>query len=105
MEPFEESGVFWLPTQPGRRIAGKLAVNRDGIGLTVYDSLRPVEFPGDQVIEIKPERVVEGTVFGRLTDRDAEVTLLDVSGTSLVLPLGETTESFDVSTALVGGHV
>ncbi|WP_293781477.1 HEPN domain-containing protein [uncultured Aeromicrobium sp.] len=105
MEPFEEAGVFWLPTQPDRRIAGKLAVDRDGIGLTVYDSLRPVEFPADQVVEIKPERVVEGTVLGRLTDREAEVTLLDVSGTSFVLPLGETTESFDVSTALVGGHV
>lgn len=105
MEPFEAPGVFWLPSAPGRRIAGRLSVGQDGITLTVHDNLRPIEMPTDQVISVAPERVVEKTVFGRLTDREAEVTLLDVGGTSFAIPFGEVTESFDVSTALVGGHV
>jgi len=59
-------------------IAVNHALHRDGVILTLYDSLREFVMPENQSVSVGPERLTEALVFGHLPDRNEDVTLRQV---------------------------
>ncbi|MFJ5272003.1 HEPN domain-containing protein [Streptomyces sp. NPDC088358] len=94
-------GSWWLPGD-SQRIPGTLIYSSDGISLRVFGSLRPTEEVGSGITLGFAKWVVTPLVYGESRD-GKEITLLEVSGLSTLLPSQE--ETHRVGLALVGQHL
>jgi hypothetical protein len=100
MEPFESSGVWWLPNDPSGRVAGTLRYSQqDGLALDLLGVLGGAAGP-----ETKTHDIILGTVV-----RSSEgqfVTLKDCRQDSFTATSsGLNTESYHVERALLGQHL
>lgn len=104
MQYFEQDGVFWLPEKPDRRISGRLTFSADELAVELHGSLFRLELKDEEVVSSSPENVEIPVLHGRFHD-DRAVTLLHVSGTTLMLPFDDGThEYWRARFVLVGGH-
>lgn len=103
MRYFSESGVFWLPEGPERRIPGTLTFDVGGLVLVVHDSLETFVMSEDEAVGVSPEWKNFPVVLGRRHDGQ-DTTLLNVSGISMPGPFDATQERWEADFALTGGH-
>jgi ApeA N-terminal domain 1 len=95
-EPFELKGVWWLPDQPEKQVAG--TVSFDPIEGIVLDSIE-----GFEVEESEADVRKVDVILGILTDGD-EVSLHKCNITKLTLP-PKTFSAFRISYLIVGVHL
>jgi len=104
MDYFSAEAMSWLPTEPTRPIPGTLSFAADGVTVNTHAALFDYEDPAEgQVGVFGPEEVAVPTVLGRLHD-DRQVTLLNVSGTSIAGPFESVHELWRADFLLTGGH-
>lgn len=80
MQPFDDVGTFWLPSDPDHQVDGELRFDGETFTLKVSDYLERVEPPSSGVVLMgQTDWKVHPVVLGRLRT-DGEVTLLEVGG-------------------------
>lgn len=105
MEPFEDVGTFWLPSEPDRTVGGHLEFDGDSFALTIDGKLSHVEEPGEgETVLREAERVVHPVVLGRLRTLGA-LTLIDAVGFPVPPFYGHETETWTPRTALLGAAI
>ncbi len=97
MEAFEGDGVFWLPDEPERQVAGHFQFNpTNGLNLQLIGALR--ELPHSFAAEVEPIRILGFAAGKHLTLEDCHW-----SGTNIQSP-GINRESWRPTFGMAGAH-
>jgi ApeA N-terminal domain 1/Apea-like HEPN len=103
MDPFEDTGSFWLPVTPDRRVGGKMTFDGDGVALKLDEALADPEVTNpDGSVGVSIPWVTHPIVHGTLRER-GETTLLGISGANLTV--GSGTETWYGAGAIMGPHL
>lgn len=104
MEYFTVEGLWWVPDEGQRRVAGTLTFDAEGLELVLYDALREFGIPADEVVGVAaPEWEVKPFVHGMTRD-GRRFTLFDVGGANLTGPFDVVEERYRPELALEGCH-